>query len=45
MQLVSYIADEPWSDHPACTCPVLTALMRFDSMTVSARMTDKNSSR
>ena len=25
MQLVSYIADEPWSDHPACTCPVLTA--------------------
>lgn len=24
MQMVSYIADEPWSDHPACACPILT---------------------
>ena len=27
MEAVSYIADEPWSDHPACTCPVITAFM------------------
>lgn len=25
MELVSYIANEPWSDHPKCACPVLTA--------------------
>lgn len=24
MELVSYIADEPWSDHPKCACPILT---------------------
>lgn len=24
MQMVSYIANEPWSDHPECACPVLT---------------------
>lgn len=24
MELVSYIADEPWSDNPQCTCPILT---------------------
>ena len=23
MEAVSYIANEPWSDHPACTCPVI----------------------
>lgn len=25
MELVSYVAGEPWSDHPQCTCPVLTS--------------------
>src|SRR5665213_2793922 len=25
LELVSYIANEPWSDHPACACPVLTS--------------------
>lgn len=24
MELVSYIANEPWSDHPKCVCPILT---------------------
>ena len=24
LELVSYIANEPWSDHPQCACPVLT---------------------
>ena len=25
MELVSYLAGEPWSDHPRCTCPAITA--------------------
>ena len=38
MQMVSYIADEPWSDHPKCACPVLTRFAirindRFDDDT------------
>ncbi len=24
MELVSYLANEPWSDHPECACPVIT---------------------
>ena len=28
MELVSFIAGEPWSDHPACVCPVLGAFVR-----------------
>ena len=27
MEAVAYVAGEPWSDHPACTCPVITAFM------------------
>jgi hypothetical protein len=27
MELVSWVAGEPWSDHPQCTCPVITAFM------------------
>jgi hypothetical protein len=27
MELVSYIAGEPWSDHPTCACPVLTSFL------------------
>ena len=27
MEAVAYIAGEPWSDHPECTCPVITAFM------------------
>ena len=27
MEAVAYVAGEPWSDHPACACPVLTAFM------------------
>ena len=27
MEMVSYIAGEPFSDHPACACPVITAFM------------------
>ena len=28
MEAASYIADEPWSDHPKCVCPVIGAFMR-----------------
>ncbi|MBA2125090.1 hypothetical protein DLM45_02465 [Hyphomicrobium methylovorum] len=28
MEAVAYIAGEPWSDHPACACPVIAAFMR-----------------
>ena len=28
MEAVSYVAGEPWSDTPACACPVLGAFMR-----------------
>ncbi len=24
MELVSYVAGEPWADHPKCACPVIT---------------------
>ena len=27
MEMVSYLANEPWSDHPKCACPVLTAFV------------------
>ena len=27
MEAVAYVAGEPWSDHPACTCPVITEFM------------------
>ena len=27
MEAVAYVAGEPWSDHPECTCPVITAFM------------------
>jgi len=28
MEMVSYMEDEPWSDHPACVSPVLGAFLR-----------------
>jgi len=28
MEAVSYVAGEPWSDHPKCACPVIAAFMR-----------------
>jgi hypothetical protein len=28
MELVSWLAHEPWSDRPTCACPVLSAFMR-----------------
>ncbi len=28
LEAVAYIADEPWSDHPKCVCPVLAAFGR-----------------
>ena len=27
MEAAAYVAGEPWSDHPACACPVITAFM------------------
>jgi len=27
MEAASYIAGEPWSDHPTCACPVITSFM------------------
>jgi hypothetical protein len=29
MEMASYLAGEPWSDHPACTHPLLAALARL----------------
>jgi hypothetical protein len=28
LELVSWLADEPWTDHPKCTCPVIGAFVR-----------------
>jgi len=28
MELASWIVGEPWSDHPKCACPVISAFMR-----------------
>ena len=28
MELVSYVAGEPWSDSPECTCPVIAVFLR-----------------
>jgi hypothetical protein len=28
MEAASWIAGEPWSDHPACVCPIIGAFMR-----------------
>jgi len=28
MEMASYLAGEPWSDHPACTHPLLAAMAR-----------------
>ena len=28
MEAVSYVAGEPWSDNPACACPVISELLR-----------------
>ena len=28
MEAVAFVAREPWSDHPECACPVLTAFMQ-----------------
>jgi hypothetical protein len=28
MEMVAYVANEPWSDHPACVSPVLGAFLR-----------------
>ena len=28
MEAVAYVAGEEWSDHPKCTCPVISAFMR-----------------
>ena len=28
MELASWLAGEPWSDHPSCACPVIGAFMR-----------------
>ena len=28
MEAVAYVAGEPWSDRPACACPVISAFMR-----------------
>src|ERR1700692_3434122 len=28
MEAVAFVAGEPWSDHPVCACPVISAFMR-----------------
>jgi hypothetical protein len=39
MELVSFVAGEPWSDHPSCTHPLLSSLARLvnDHTTDAAR--------
>lgn len=37
MEAVSYVAGEKWSDHPSCTCPLLTSF----AIRLNDRMTDK----
>jgi hypothetical protein len=27
MEMVAYVAGEPWSDHPKCACPVITSFL------------------
>ena len=29
MEAVAYVAGEPWSDNPACACPVISAFLRL----------------
>ena len=43
MEMVSYMANEPWSDHPACVSPVLGAFLRSwnDSLDDELRQTLK----
>jgi len=31
MELVSYVAGEAWSDHPACACPVISEFVRISN--------------
>jgi hypothetical protein len=28
MEAVAFVANEPWSDHPECACPVISAFLR-----------------
>src|SRR6478736_7155108 len=28
MEAVSWVAGEPWSDHPVCACPVISSFLR-----------------
>ena len=28
MEAAAYVAGEPWSDHPACVCPIIAAFLR-----------------
>lgn len=28
MEAVAFVAGEPWSDHPECACPVISAFLR-----------------
>ena len=28
MEAVAFVAGEPWSDHPQCACPIISAFMR-----------------
>lgn len=38
MQMVSYVANEPWTDSPACACPVLTKF----AIRINDRMDDEH---
>jgi hypothetical protein len=41
MELVSYVADEPWSDQPKCVCPILTTY----TITLNDRFNDEHRQR
>src|SRR3989304_972508 len=38
MEMVSYLANEPWSDHPKCACPILTEY----AIRINDRFTDEH---
>lgn len=41
MEAVAYVANEPWSDHPQCASPVISAFLRSYNDSVSDRTNDQ----
>jgi len=41
MEAVAFMADEPWSDQPACACPVISGLLRVWNDSLSSEDRDR----